>query len=77
MSVEEYGNSTTLVFAAQRIFPTGLFYFFIIGGPIMALLSTLNSSFAYNSITIGQSCDDAGCPRASARKTRAVPAPTS
>ena len=58
MSVEEYGNSTTLVFAAQRIFPTWLFYFFIIGGPIMALLSTLNSSFAYNSITIGQSCDD-------------------
>lgn len=52
MSVEEYGNSTTLVFAAQRIFPTWLFYFFIIGGPIMALLSTLNSSFAYNSITI-------------------------
>lgn len=51
MSVEEYGNSTTLVFAAQRIFPTWLFYFFIIGGPIMALLSTLNSSFAYNSIT--------------------------
>ena len=35
MSVEEYGNSTTLVFAAQRIFPTWLFYFFIIGGPIM------------------------------------------
>ena len=31
MSVEEYGNSTTLVFAAQRIFPTWLFYFFIIG----------------------------------------------
>ena len=29
MSVEEYGNSTTLVFAAQRIFPTWLFYFFI------------------------------------------------
>ena len=25
MSVEEYGNSTTLVFAAQRIFPTWLF----------------------------------------------------
>ena len=62
MSVEEYGNSTTLVFAAQRIFPSWLFYFFIIGGPIMALLSTLNSSFAYNAITIGQSCDDGWLP---------------
>ncbi len=28
----------------------------------MALLSTLNSSFAYNSITIGQSCDDGWLP---------------
>ncbi len=63
MSVEEYGASTTLVFAAQRIFPPWLFYFFIIGGPIMALLSTLNSSFAYNAITIGQSCDDGWLPK--------------
>ncbi|WP_369281973.1 APC family permease [Oscillibacter sp. GMB15532] len=64
MSVSEYGASTTLVFAAQRIFPSWLFYFFIIGGPIMALLSTLNSSFAYNAITIGQSCDDGWLPSA-------------
>lgn len=63
MSVEEYGTSTTLVFAAQRIFPSALFYVFIIGGPIMALLSTLNSSFAYNAITIGQSCDDGWLPK--------------
>ena len=28
----------------------------------MALLSTLNSSFAYNAITIGQSCDDKWLP---------------
>lgn len=62
MTVEEYGASTTLVFAAQKIFPPALFYAFIIGGPIMALLSTLNSSFAYNSITIGQSCDDGWLP---------------
>lgn len=64
MSVEEYGDSTTLVFAAQRIFPPVLFYLFIIAGPIMALLSTLNSSFAYNAITIGQSCDDGWLPKA-------------
>lgn len=68
MNVSEYGNSTTLVFAAQRIFPTWLFYFFIIGGPIMALLSTLNSSFAYNAITIGQSCDDGWLPASFGKK---------
>lgn len=68
MSVEEYGASTTLVFAARRIFPTALFYAFIIGGPIMALLSTLNSSFAYNAITIGQSCDDGWLPKTFGKK---------
>ena len=68
MSVDEYGTSGTLVFAAQRIFPTWLFYFFIIGGPIMALLSTLNSSFAYNAITIGQSCDDGWLPATFGKK---------
>lgn len=47
MRVEEYGDSTTLVFAAQKIFPPVLFYIFIIGGPIMALLSTLNSGNAH------------------------------
>jgi APA family basic amino acid/polyamine antiporter len=62
-SLEEYGTSTTLVFAARNLFPTWLFYFFIIGGPIMALLSTLNSSFAYNSINIGASCDDGWLPK--------------
>lgn len=68
MSVEEYGDSTTLVFAAQKIFPTWLFFAFIIGGPIMALLSTLNSSFAYNAINIGQSCDDGWLPAAFGKK---------
>ncbi len=68
MSVEEYGSSTTLVFAAQKIFPTWLFFAFIIGGPIMALLSTLNSSFAYNAINIGQSCDDGWLPASFGKK---------
>lgn len=71
MSVAEYGESTTLVFAARKILPTALFYFFIIGGPIMALLSTLNLSFAYNAITIGQSCDDGWLPAAFGKKNRA------
>jgi len=68
MSVEDYGQSTTLVFAAQKIFPKFLFYVFIIGGPIMALLSTLNSSFAYNAINIGQSCDDGWLPAGFGKK---------
>ena len=68
MSVEEYGSSTTLVFAAQKIFPTWLFFAFIIGGPIMALLSTLNSNFAYNAINIGQSCDDGWLPASFGKK---------
>ena len=61
-------GSTTLVVAAQNLFPTVLFYFFIIGGPIMALLSTLNSSFAYNSITIGTACDDGWLPKTFGKK---------
>lgn len=70
MTIEEYGESTTLTFAAQRIFPAWLYYFFIVGGPIMALLSTLNSSFAYNSILIGHSCDDGWLPVSFGRKNR-------
>lgn len=70
MSVEEYGASTTLVFAAQRVFSKPMFYAFIIGGPIMALLSTLNSSFAYNAINIGQSCDDGWLPAAFGKKNK-------
>ena len=63
LSIQEYGKSTSLVYAAKVIFPTALFFIFIIGGPIMALLTTLNSSFAYNSITIGQSCEDGWLPK--------------
>ena len=67
-TVAEYGASTTLVVAARNLFPTWLFYFFIIGGPIMALLSTLNSSFAFNSLTIGTSCDDGWLPQSFGKK---------
>lgn len=70
MSIEEYGQSTTLVFAVRSIFPSWLFFAFIIGGPIMALLSTLNSSFAYNAILIGQSCDDGWLPKAFGKKNK-------
>ena len=36
----------------------------------MALLSTLNSSFAYNAINIGQSCDDGWLPAAFGKKNK-------
>ena len=36
----------------------------------MALLSTLNSSFAYNAITIGQSCDDGWLPAVFGKKNK-------
>ena len=35
-----------------------------------SLLSTLNSSFAYNAITIGQSCDDGWLPAVFGKKNK-------
>ena len=70
MSLEEYGESTTLVFAARSIFPAWLFICFIIAGPIMALLSTLNSIFAYNAVTIVSSCDDGWLPKKFGEKNK-------
>lgn len=63
MSLEEYGNSTTLIFAAQRIFPRPLYYLFIIGGPIMALLSTLNTCYSNRALNVGQSVNDGWLPK--------------
>lgn len=68
LSIADYGTSTSLVYAAKALLPGILFFIFIIGGPIMALLSTLNSSFAYNSITIDQSCVDGWLPKKFADK---------
>ncbi|MTI60228.1 MAG: APC family permease [Firmicutes bacterium] len=62
-SIAEFGNSTSLTYAAKAIMPNFLFYVFIIAGPIMCLLSTLNSSFAFSAITIGQSCEDGWLPK--------------
>lgn len=43
----------SLVNVSKEIFPAWLFYLFIIGGPIMALMTTLNSSFsAYTAPTV-------------------------
>ncbi len=63
MSLEEYGESTTLVFAARKLFPPAVFGVFIIAGPIMALLSTLNTSFAVRGMDVSQSCADGWLPK--------------
>ncbi len=70
MSIEDYGQSTTLVFAAKKILPTPLFIAFIICGPVMALTTTLNASFSFSAITVAQSCEDGWLPKALAQKNK-------
>lgn len=70
LSLEEYGQSTTLVFAARSIFPPAVFIVFIIAGPIMALLSTLNTSFAVRGMDVSQSCADGWLPKWLGRKNK-------
>lgn len=63
MTLEEYGASTTLVFSAKKIMPPIFFYLFIIGGPLMALTTTLNASISSMVVVIGQACDDGWLPK--------------
>lgn len=70
MSLDEYGKSTTLVYAAQRIFPPWAAYLFIIGGPICALMSTLNGTFCFNAINIGAAATDGWLPKVFGKKNR-------
>ncbi|MCL2478383.1 MAG: APC family permease [Treponema sp.] len=70
LRIEDYGQSTSLVFVAKKILPGPLFYVFIIGGPIMALLTTLNSTFAFQSLTIGRSCKDGWLPKSFGAKNK-------
>ena len=62
-SLEDFAGSSSLVYSARRIMPPILAYLFIIGGPVMAVLSSFNSSFAYHSLTLGQSCRDGWFPK--------------
>jgi len=70
MSLDEYGSSTTLVFTAQRIFPPWAAYLFIIGGPICALMSTLNGTFCFHSINIGAAANGGWLPKIFGKKNR-------
>ena len=70
LSLDEYGSSTTLVFAAQKIFPAWAAYLFVIGGPICALMSTLNGTFCFNAINIGSAARDGWLPKVFGKRNR-------
>ncbi len=48
---------------ASAIFPQWLFYLFIIGGPIMALTTTINSTLAMYPYVVGQAAKDGWLPK--------------
>ena len=59
-----------LTLAAKEILLPALFIIFMVGGPIMALMTTINSTMAYNCIPIAQSCKDGWLPKSFARTNR-------
>ena len=69
-SLAEFGESNTLVTSAKNILPPVLFYIFILGGPLMALLSSLNSSYGFHTSVIGQASVDGWFPRKLATKNK-------
>lgn len=61
MSLEGVG-STTLVNVAMKTLNPFLFVVFMVGGPFMAITSTMNSAMVNNTIPIAQSCKDGWFP---------------
>lgn len=59
-----------LAVVAQEIMPKGLFYFFIIGGPIAAIFTTMNSSFVTFSRPLETMVSDGFFPKALGRTNR-------
>lgn len=66
---EVAGKPLTAV--AREIMPLPLYYAFVIGGPLMAIATTLNSSFTVFSRPFHQMTDDGWFPRGLARVNRA------
>ena len=60
--LEEFAGQS-LVVVARAILPTPLFIAFIICGPIMALLTTINASMVYYQLPFAQSCEDGWLPK--------------
>ncbi|MDR3356379.1 MAG: APC family permease [Spirochaetaceae bacterium] len=66
---EVAGKPLTAV--AREIMPPPLYYAFVVGGPLMAIATTLNSSFTVFSRPFHQMTDDGWFPRGLARTNRA------
>lgn len=60
--LEDFAGQS-LVVVARAILPTPLFIAFIICGPIMALLTTINASMVYYQLPFAQSCEDGWLPK--------------
>ena len=69
-ALNEFSGSSTLVASARNLMPPVLFGFFIVGGPVMALLSSLNSSYGFHTAVLSQACIDGWFPRALAKKNK-------
>lgn len=63
-------RASTLIASAKAIMPTPLFFIFIVGGPMMALLTTLNGSIPSGNYPIIQACDDGWLPKGFASANR-------
>jgi len=59
-----------LTLVAKNILPSIFFVLFMIGGPIMALMTTINSTLAANCIPIAQSCKDGWLPKSFAAQNK-------
>lgn len=59
-----------LTFAAQKVMPGSLFAIFMVFGVGGALLTTLNSSIAYRSITAAKGAEDGWLPQIFAKRNR-------
>jgi len=66
----EGAGKTTLVQVASKILNPTLFALFMIGGPFMAITSTMNSAMANNTIPIAQSCRDGWLPKSLATQNK-------
>lgn len=59
-----------LTYVAQTVLNNALFVVFMIGGPLMALSSSINSTISNNCIPVAQSCDDGWLPKSWAARNR-------
>ena len=59
-----------LTLGAKNILNPALFTVFMIGGPVLALSSSINSTISNNCIPVAQSCKDGWLPKSWAAQNR-------